>query len=115
MEVVVPNTITNIHAVDAVIAKAGEHFGRVLKIMAEGVAFPEEQDGKRYHVISHSGDDDLGYLTAADVSYAIYLVKQQGRAVGKMRSLIHGPHADMQRPAYSFGWEGWYTYNGHIL
>lgn len=114
MEETVPNTVTNISAVDAVIAKSGEHFGRVLRIMAEGVAFPEENDGTKYHVISHSGDDDLGYLSAADVSYAIYLVKQQGRQVGKITSIIRNGDPK-QRPAYSFGWEGWYTYNGQIL
>lgn len=116
VEVIIPDTICNVSAVDGAIAKAGEHFGRVIKIMAEGVAFPDEKDGTKYHVISHSGDDDLGFLSAADVSYAIYLVKQYGRQVGKMRSLIRtNGYTDTQRPAYSFGWEGWYMYNGHIL
>jgi len=109
----IQNTKFNVNAVDAMIAKAGEHFGKVIKTMVEGVAFPDEKDGKKYHVFSHSGDDDLGYLTAADVSYAIHFVKQQGRMVGKLRSLLGKDN--MQRPAYTFAWEGWYYYNGRIL
>lgn len=122
MSTEIQNTICNPSAIDTIIAKAGEHFAKVIKLMCDGVAFPDEKDGKKFHVFSHEGDE-LGTLSAADVSYAIHFVKQQGRQVGKMKSmfierLIGGKmtfREEPTRPAYTFAWEGWYMYNGQAL
>jgi len=121
MTELVLNMCCDLNAIGDIISKAGEHFGRVIKKMCDGVAFPDEKDGKLYHVFSHEGDE-LGTLTAADVSYAIHFVKQQGRMVGKMRSsfshMVDGKlkfYEEPTRTAYTFAWVDWYRYNGRIL
>jgi hypothetical protein len=82
------------------IEKAGAHLGRVIQMMVDGVAFPQAEDRREYHVFSHEGDE-LGKIATADVNYAIAFMKKQGRRVGK----CHTHQSDL--PAFTFGWEDW--------
>jgi hypothetical protein len=81
---------------------AGEHIGKVIRMMVDGVAFPDNHDSRRYVVYSHEGDD-LGHISTNDVGYAISFMKQRGRQVGKMRTT-----STNFAPAFSFAWIGWH-------
>jgi hypothetical protein len=93
------------------IADAGEHMGRVIRLMVDGVAFHNE--GKMYHVFSHEGDE-LGTLSTADVSYAINYMKRKGREVGKCSTYTDDPRFKND-PAFTFAWEGWLMFNGRRM
>lgn len=99
--------------VDTAVAAAGTHIGRVIRLLHEGVAF--RVDGGLFHVFSHEGDE-LGFVSTADLNFAVCLVKRMGRQVGKCNSTTthkHGPY--MGEPAFTFAWEGWLMFNGQRI
>lgn len=80
-------------------AAAGDDMQRVIDVMTDGVAFPDEKDRRIYHVFSHEGDE-LGQLNSNQVQYAIHYLKLRGRPVGTL------PGSDPCHPGFSFAWVG---------
>lgn len=80
-------------------ASSGDVLERTINAMIDGVAFPDGMDSKLYRVFSHEGDD-ICTLSTAEVNFAIFYMKQQGRRVGTMEYDIPS------HPGFSFAWQG---------
>ena len=80
-------------------AEAGDTMQRVIEMMIDGVAFPDDKDRRIYDVFSHEGDN-LGRLSSTEVQFAMHYMKQRGRRVGTLR------HNHPAHPGFSFAWEG---------
>jgi hypothetical protein len=81
--------------------------------MYDGVAFRQHPiAGGGYDVFSHEGDE-LGHISAADVSYAIMIVKKLGQFVGKCHHNVWDPIAKkpstFSEPGFTFAWVGWHS------
>lgn len=105
--------------IEQIIADAGNHIGKVIRAMYDGVALPKHSDTRMYEVFSHEGDE-IGQFTTADVEYAVSFMKKRGILVGKTHGtqnmpvpggpVIHyiGRQPIDLRVAYSFAWSGWH-------
>lgn len=95
--------------IERAVAQAGSHLGSVIQKLYDGVAF--RLDGKTFHIISHSGDDELGRISTADLSFAVHFMKQLGRPVGKCKNYKYDPVTRRclheYEPAFTFAWVGW--------
>ena len=92
------------------IAAAGEHVGKVIQLLVDGVAFRE--NGNWYRVFSHEGDL-IGRVTTNDLGYAISFMKRQGRAVGKVpHPTFISNNLGHIEPSFTFAWEGWFMLDG---
>lgn len=80
-------------------AEAGDVMQRVIEMMIDGVAFPDERDRRFYDVVSHEGDW-LDRVSSVSVQFAMHYMKQRGRRVGTLR------HNHPAHPGFSFAWEG---------
>jgi hypothetical protein len=108
------NTIEESFLVEA-IKDAGAHFGGVIHLMVNGVAFPKIGNTKEFTVMSHEGEE-LGELSRADVEYAIAYMKRRGRKVGKVYMGWYAPNKRQQgdtSPAFTFAWEDWWIAPRH--
>jgi hypothetical protein len=80
-------------------AEAGDVMQRVIDMMIDGVAFPDDKDRRFYDVFSHEGDG-LGRISSASVQFAMNYMKLRGRHVGTLR------HNDPCHPGFTFAWVG---------
>lgn len=92
--------------IKSTVASAGEHIGKVIQMLHDGVAFPNVQNNRllEYQVISHEGDE-LGIITTADLNFAIHFMKRNGWPVGKY---VDGYQMSTLKTAFTFGWQGWF-------
>jgi hypothetical protein len=93
------------------VRQASGRIGEVIQMLYDGVAFQE--DGRTYIVFSHEGDE-IGPLTTQEVCYAISIMRQHGRAVGKTHHYIWDPvtrsyDKTKTTTAFTFGWVGWFN------
>ena len=99
--------------VASAMVQGGTHMAAVIRMMFDGVAF--RKDATTFDVYSHEGDD-IGSLAAADVNYAIHLLKRMGRPVGKLTHITMQDNPKYSHePAYTFAWVDWMMYNGRRM
>jgi len=105
--VIVSSTTT---AREDLVAAAGDHIGRVIRDMYNGIAFwnASKSKGLAYSVFSHEGDE-LGSYTTMDVQYAVNFMKRHGIPVGKLTDECPA------HPGLSFSWQGWFTWGGLMV
>ena len=83
----------------------GPRLSQCVKMLIDGVAFHSHHDSKIYNVFSHAGDE-LGTLSAAELSFLIHFFKQRGRPIGKCLSLTP------LEPAFTLAWVDWLIIDG---
>lgn len=93
--------------IEQVIADAGEHYGRIIRMMVDGVGYLFKGK-KEYAFTSHSGDDTLGTVPICDVNTVVNWMKRHGHSVGKCTGFDG-------HPGLTFAWSGWYLINGRRI
>jgi hypothetical protein len=94
--------MNDLGAVRLAAAEAGDLLQRVIDMMIDGVAFPEDSL-KSYTIISHEGDY-LGTAPSTDVQFAVHYMKRKGRQIGTIPSTLDDKNKRMSHPGMTFAW-----------